>query len=118
MAFGARPPSTDMLERYYVTPGYVELCCSPTSPMYQRVLPPGAYGTYPSEENVQDILDLVSWPGDNTFCYVCFNSGAYIDFYLLDCRNLSLEPHGELYLTRITAFYESPDSPPAYQSLA
>ena len=81
-----------------------ELCWSHITPEYQHILLQGEYGTMESPDTEPEVLALTAYSGDNAFCIVCFDTRAYINFYLSE-NLLHLSAH-DVYLNYLEKLYE------------
>ena len=103
---GTRTDCLAVLNNVWHTLGHCELCCSPMSARYERQLEDGAYGTYVNKSDIE-VAEVCAWAGDNTFCLLCYDSVAYVNFFLMENRVLQLTTCEQLYLTRMDLFYDS-----------
>ena len=107
---GAREESIVILDKIWYTAGCCELCCSQLSTKYERWLEEGEYGTYQNSETDMEVKGLCGWTGGNLFCILCFDTAAYVNYYLKDSRSLQLNAYDQLYLDRIGSFRDSVNS--------
>ena len=108
--FGAHKDSVDAVESECCVSDFCEVCYSPLSHAYRRRLEERGYGVFHSEETDRDVLERKFWACRNYFCYVCYKSEAYINFYSqveAPHRLAPLAVYERQYLQRINAVVDS-----------
>ena len=63
----------------------------------------------PTSDIERDIQEICGWAGENEFCYLCFDSKAYINTFMTENRTMEISPSQQAYLHRLDQLFDAID---------